>query len=205
MKKMIKISVISFYTHAIMYHSEFKYWSNSINQHQTKVIILIGLAGSGKTNYLNMMNPDLYIIYDNYFTNTLSDDFKLRRDLENSDGKTVVISDSELCRYNIFTELINTVILFTPINNIFIIYFENDRDACMKNTNTIIDTVTSNIYQDTLDMIENKNKFKMIKLAVYTKPNSTNIYKNIKQTPEYVKWNELLRKSIIALSHISHK
>ena len=83
MKKMIKISVISFYTHAIMYHSEFKYWSNSINQHQTKVIILIGLAGSGKTNYLNMMNPDLYIIYDNYFTNTLSDDIKLRRDLEN--------------------------------------------------------------------------------------------------------------------------
>ena len=95
-----------------------------------KLVILIGLSGSGKTTYYNKNLKDKYLFYDDYISNIF--DGKLINELKRNE-KDICIADPRLCNYSIFLRLMNLLENYINKSDINIILFENDKEKCIKN------------------------------------------------------------------------
>ena len=106
------------------------------------LIVIIGLCGSGKSFLCQKYNN--YVIFDDFITHFYNGN--LINSIKNKDK--VCISDPRLCIHNIFIKFMKEIELYVNKNNIELILFENDPDACIINVkdrndgkNGIINTI----------------------------------------------------------------
>ncbi len=97
----------------------------------SKVIIIIGLPGSGKTTYANIHYNDGYIIFDDFIRTFCNGEIIKNIKMNNN----ICIIDPRLCDINIFNRYLDKILEHIDIKNIKIILFENDKDLCLINAN----------------------------------------------------------------------
>jgi adenylate kinase family enzyme len=97
------------------------------------LIIIIGLAGSGKTCYFNS-NEELrnkYEFYDdflrNFFDGEVMEKISERRD--------VCLADPRLCNPKIFNDFIKEILKVLDKTQIKLLLFENNPERCLINAN----------------------------------------------------------------------
>lgn len=92
-----------------------------------KLIIIIGLPGSGKSFLMNKLND--YILFDDFI-----DYFFNGKLIENiKSNNKVCISDPRLCIPEIFDRYMKKILKYVSKSNIFIIIFENNPRQCLIN------------------------------------------------------------------------
>ena len=134
------------------------------------LLIIIGLPASGKTSYFNSNSylKDNYYFYDdfisNFFNGKLID--KLREDC----NKNICITDPRLCDYQLFMKIMNIIEPLINRDNIKIILFQNNKEACIKNSKNRKRNVeiTIHIYSEKYD-IKNYNNYNNEIIEVYKK------------------------------------
>jgi len=97
-----------------------------------KLLIIIGLPGSGKTTYFNQNLSDKFKFYDDFVSNIF--DGKLVSDLKKKEND-ICVADPRLCNFQIFNRAMNIFLQYISKNDIDIILFENDKDKCIINAN----------------------------------------------------------------------
>ena len=104
--------------------------NNIINQNP-KVIIIIGLPGSGKTLLASekIIYENEYIIFDD-FVSEFYDGKALDAIILN---KKVCLIDPRLCLYEIFNRFINIVEIYVDKKDIHLILFHNEPEKCIAN------------------------------------------------------------------------
>lgn len=133
-----------------------------------KVIIIIGLPGSGKTTLAKKFKD--YLIFDDFIGNFYNGDviYKLK-----SKSKICLI-DPRLCIYSIFLKYFNVILKYVSKEKIQIIIFENDPKKCLINLRKRrFDTNIQNIINNYSHVYSLKNyiKFNPIILPIYTSSN----------------------------------
>lgn len=98
-----------------------------------QLIIVIGLPGSGKTNWCK--NQEKYIIFDDFISTFY--DGKLISALVNNIN--VCINDPRMCIFDIFIRHINIIEKYINRNNIYLVLFENNPKQCIINADNRID------------------------------------------------------------------
>jgi len=97
------------------------------------LIIIIGLAGSGKTSYFNSNEilKDRYEFYDDFLRNFFDGEImeKIR------ENKDICLADPRLCNFRIFDEFIQEILKIIDKSFIKLILFENNPERCLKNSN----------------------------------------------------------------------
>lgn len=93
----------------------------------SKVIIIIGLPGSGKSTFA--LNMTSHIIFDDFITTYYNG--KVSHALS-SDDKICLI-DPRLCIPSIWTRYITKIEKYVDRSNIHLILFENNMEACLNN------------------------------------------------------------------------
>lgn len=96
-----------------------------------KLLIIIGLPGSGKTTYFNENLKDKYEFYDDFISNII--DGKLICEIKKKE-KDICIADPRLCNYSIFTKVMKLIEEIIDKSNISLILFENNKDKCFINS-----------------------------------------------------------------------
>ena len=95
-----------------------------------KLLIIIGLPGSGKTTYFNENLKDKYEFYDDFISNII--DGKLIREIKKKE-KDNCVADPRLCNYQTFLRTISIFNQFIDKSDISLILFENNKDKCIIN------------------------------------------------------------------------
>jgi len=95
-----------------------------------KLLILIGLSGSGKTTYYNEYLSGQYKFYDDFISNII--DGKLINDLKKKE-EDICIADPRLCNYQTFMRVMTIINEFVDRKDIQLILFENDKNKCLIN------------------------------------------------------------------------
>jgi adenylate kinase family enzyme len=95
-----------------------------------KLLIIIGLPGSGKTTYFNENLKDKYEFYDDFISNII--DGKLIREIKKKE-KDICVADPRLCNYQTFLRTISIFNQFIDKSDISLILFENNKDKCIIN------------------------------------------------------------------------
>lgn len=132
---------------------------------QHKVIIVIGLPASGKTNYINSFitanQKKNYTVFDDFITTFYDGEaIKALKGLKEDKDKTttpgVILIDPRLCMYDIFERYIKRIIDVVNLNDsndsndILLILFENNPEQCYNN-------VKRRIEEDKDSINNNKN------------------------------------------------
>jgi len=96
-----------------------------------KLIIIIGLPGSGKTTYYEEKLKALeYEFFDDFISSIVNG--QMIKKIEN--GKTnVCITDPRLCNYETFKRVMKLIEVHINKTDIQLILFENDKDKCLLN------------------------------------------------------------------------
>ena len=95
-----------------------------------RVIILIGLPGSGKSTYIeNNIDIDKYLIFDDFLDQFFND--QIVEKLIN--GENVCLSDPRLCSFNTYLRVVRKLEKFISKDQIYLLLFENDKDKCLRN------------------------------------------------------------------------
>lgn len=89
------------------------------------MLIIIGLAGSGKTTYFNKYLSDKYELYDDFISNLF--------DIEKINDKTCLI-DPRLCDFEIFQDVMIDIEKCIDKKQIKLILFENNPELCLINS-----------------------------------------------------------------------
>lgn len=118
-----------------------------------KIIIVIGLPGSGKTTFCNKYLNN-YIVYDDFITNFYNTD--IINNLKNN--IKICVNDPRLCNYDIFIRYMNIFTKYVNKKNILLILLKKNLNKCIKNI---------------LLKNDNKNVYKTF-LFLYIKYNLTN-------------------------------
>ena len=92
-----------------------------------KLIIIIGLPGSGKTTYMTTL--DTYVIFDDF----LDQFFNGRVISAIKNKENVCIADPRLCLFDVFTRIIDELERYIDRTNIKLIQFENNPELCVEN------------------------------------------------------------------------
>ena len=101
-----------------------------------KIIVIVGLPGSGKTTLSEQFKKDGYIIHDDFITNFHNRN--LIKDIRAN--KKVCINDPRLCFMNRFEDyIIKRIVIKEKINlkHIKLILFENKPNECKFDTKKI--------------------------------------------------------------------
>lgn len=103
----------------------------------SKIIIIIGLPGSGKSFLSNEFKNNGYIIFDDFISKfhdcTLLENIK--------SGSKICINDPRLCYFPTFLEFIGLFELTVDRNDIHLILFINDPKICINNKPTLEKTI----------------------------------------------------------------
>jgi hypothetical protein len=91
------------------------------------LIIIIGLAGSGKTTYYHNNISKKYELYDDFISNFFDGEIieKINDDL--------CLIDPRLCDYELFKRIMKEIEKFIDKSQIRLILFENNPDRCLIN------------------------------------------------------------------------
>lgn len=96
----------------------------------SKVIIVIGLPGSGKTYFCkNFCQSNAYVLIDDFisgFYNGNLLDFIIS-------GQKIIINDPRLCIQSIFSKYVSIIETYVNRNQIHLVLFENQPDQCIIN------------------------------------------------------------------------
>lgn len=96
-----------------------------------KLLILIGLPGSGKTTYFNEQLKDKYKFYDDFISDIINgeliDDIKKKK-------FDICVADPRLCNFQTFLRVINIFLQIVDKSDISLILFENNKDKCICNS-----------------------------------------------------------------------
>lgn len=129
------------------------------------LVIIIGLPASGKTTYYN--NNELlktnYNFHDDFIGNFI--DGELIDDIKT--GKNVCVADPRLCDYEIFKKVMKVFEEYINKNDIRLILFKNDKNACLLNANKKVEDMIieySKIYN--LNNYKNYN-YEIIDVYIY--------------------------------------
>lgn len=96
-----------------------------------KLIIIIGLPGSGKTTYFHEKLKPLGFKFFDDFVSSMCNGTMVRAI---KDGTTdICIADPRLCNYQTFMKVMRVIEVYIDKSDITIILFENDRDKCLLN------------------------------------------------------------------------
>jgi len=106
------------------------------------MLIIIGLAGSGKTTYFHKNLGDKYHLYDDFISNFFDGEIieKINED--------ICLIDPRLCDYEMFKRIMNEIEKYIDRKNIKLLLFENNPEKCLINS----------------QMRKNKNVAKMIEI-----------------------------------------
>ncbi len=103
-----------------------------------KVILLIGLPGSGKTTWgkaFLQANPQVVFVDDmSMLTNNAKD--YLAKIKTNSENSTLIIADVHFCQGNIRKTAEHTIKEVFPTASLEMIFFENNPEKCLNNIQT---------------------------------------------------------------------
>lgn len=101
------------------------------------LIIIIGLAGSGKTSYYNSNEElkDNYELYDDFLRNFFDGEVIEKI----SEDRNICLADPRLCNPKIFNDFIETILKVLDKSKIKILLFENNPERCLINANKRID------------------------------------------------------------------
>ena len=96
-----------------------------------KLIIIIGLPGSGKTTYFHeKLKPLGFLFFDDFVSSMCNG--KMIQAIK--DGTTdVCIADPRLCNFEIFKGVMKVIEDYIDKSVIKIILFENDKNKCLLN------------------------------------------------------------------------
>jgi predicted kinase len=145
-----------------------------------KILIIIGLPGSGKTNLVNNITNNItdnitdnitnnitdYIIFDDFislfYTGEIIKSIK--------SGKNICLIDPRLCMYEIFKKYIEIIQKYDT--DIFLILFENNPSQCLKNVNKRCDSKKdidrTIIKYSQCYLLDNYNNYNSIILPVWS-------------------------------------
>ena len=97
------------------------------------LLIIIGLAGSGKTSYFNS-NKELsnnYEFHDDFLRNFFDGEVMEKI----SEDKNICLADPRLCNPKIFKDFIETILKVLHKSKIKLLLFENNPERCLINAN----------------------------------------------------------------------
>jgi hypothetical protein len=94
------------------------------------MIIIIGLAGSGKTSYFQKNLIDKYELFDDFISNFFNGEI-----IEKINDEICLI-DPRLCDYNLFKRIMIEIEKFINKSQIKLILFENNPEKCLINAQT---------------------------------------------------------------------
>jgi|LakMenEpi03Aug12_release.lakeMendotaPanAssembly.Ray.scaffolds.fasta_scaffold359936_1 hypothetical protein len=91
------------------------------------LIIIIGLAGSGKTTYYHNNISKKYELYDDFISNFFDGEIieKINQDL--------CLIDPRLCNYKLFKKIMTEIEKFIDKSQIKLLLFENNHKRCLIN------------------------------------------------------------------------
>lgn len=94
----------------------------------SKVLIIIGLSGSGKSMYSEKLS-DTYEIHDDFIFNFSNGEVinSIRNNIK------VCLNDPRLCDITIFNRYIKKILKYVSKDDIKLILYENNIDLCAKN------------------------------------------------------------------------
>ena len=118
------------------------------------MLIIIGLAGSGKTIYFQQNLSNKYELFDDFITNFFNGEIIEKINEE------ICLIDPRLCDYELFKKIMIEIEKFIDRSQIKLILFENNPERCLINS----------------QMRQKKNVEKMIE--IYSKKYDLNNYKN---------------------------
>jgi hypothetical protein len=118
------------------------------------MLIIIGLAGSGKTTYFHKNLSDKYELYDDFISNFFDGEI-IEKINEN-----ICLIDPRLCDIEIFKKYMKEIEKFIDKSQIKLLLFENNPEKCLINS----------------QFRKNKNVSKMIE--IYSKKYDLNNYQD---------------------------
>lgn len=89
------------------------------------MMIIIGLAGSGKTSYYHEKLSNDYELYDDFISNPF--------DIEEINDRMCLI-DPRLCDFKIFQDIMSNIEKYIDKTKINLILFENNPEKCLINS-----------------------------------------------------------------------
>ena len=132
------------------------------------LIIIIGLPASGKTTYFNSNTylKENYEFHDDFISKFFNG--RLINIIKEDCNKNICISDPRLCDFELFMKIMNIIEPLINRENIKLILFENNKEACLKNAKNRIRNVerTIDIYSEKYD-ITNYYKYNNEIIEVY--------------------------------------
>lgn len=96
-----------------------------------KLIIIIGLPGSGKTTYFHeKLKPLGFLFYDDFVSSMCNG--KMMKAIKDGTAD-VCIADPRLCNFEIFKRVMKVIEDYIDKSVIKLILFENDKNKCLLN------------------------------------------------------------------------
>ena len=96
-----------------------------------KLLIIIGLPGSGKTTYFNEQLKDQYKFYDDFISDIINGE--LIDDIKKKEFN-ICVADPRLCNFQTFIRVINIFLQIVDKSDISLILFENNKYKCIYNS-----------------------------------------------------------------------
>lgn len=103
-----------------------------------KVVIIVGLPGSGKTTYAESAYPDFRLMDDPAGPHEIPEDIH----------ENIVVTSPFFCREGALNHVMKLVSDRVPDADLSVIYFENDPEQCLLNSKRRLDKPVENLIRD---------------------------------------------------------
>jgi len=92
------------------------------------MLIIIGLAGSGKTTYFQQNLSNKYELFDDFVSNFFDGE------IIEKINKEICLIDPRLCNFELFKEIMMEIEKYIDRSKIKLILFENNPEGCLVNS-----------------------------------------------------------------------